>query len=64
MEPAILANNIENYYGQYVAVKSFTDKEVVSHGIDPIEVFNEAKKEGFIDPVIFFVPDKNVVQIY
>lgn len=64
MEAAILAKNIENYYGQYVAVKSFTDKEVISHGMDPIEVFNEAKKGGVVSHVIFFVPDKNVVQIY
>lgn len=64
MEANILVNNIEKYFGQYVATRSFTDKDVIIHGTDPVEVFNEAKKIGVIDPVVFFIPDKDVVQIY
>ncbi len=64
METVTLAKNIENYYGQYVATKSFTDKDVISHGLDPVKVYNEAKETGAMNPFIFFVPDKDVVQIY
>ena len=64
METCMLVKNIEKYYGQYVATNSFTDKEVVSHGTDPVVVFNEAKKAGVISPVVFYIPDKDVIQIY
>ena len=54
----------ESYSGQYVATKSFTDKEVVCHGDDPVKVSDEAKEKGINEPVVFYIPPKDVVQIY
>jgi hypothetical protein len=64
MDANILINDGEKYGGQYVAIKSFTDKNVVSHGNDPVKVSNEAKEKGIDEPVIFYVPEKDVIQIY
>jgi hypothetical protein len=60
----ILLKDGEKYGGQYVAKKSFRDKKVVTHGSDPGKVFNDAKKKGVKEPVIFYVPKKGIVQIY
>lgn len=64
MEASVLINNIDQYSGKYVATKGFTDKDVVSHGDDPVTVFHDAVKSGIDDPVIFYVPQKDVVHIY
>lgn len=59
-----LVKDGERYGGKYVATKSFADKKVVSHGDDPVMVYNDAKKKGHEDPVVFYVPPKGMVQIY
>lgn len=64
MDLHILLKDSEKYSGQYVATRSFVDKEVISHGIDPIEVFKEAEGKGISEPVVFYVPEKDVLQIY
>lgn len=64
MSDNILVKDAEKYSGQYVATKSFTDKEVVTSGSDPVQVIKDAKSKGADDPVVFFVPEKDVVQIY
>ena len=64
METHVLIRDGDKYGGQYVATSSFTDKEVISHGSDPIDVFNEAKEKGVKEPVVFYVPEKDIVQIY
>lgn len=60
----ILLNEGEKYCGQYVATTSFADKDVICHGDDPVKVSNEAKEKGASDPVVFYVPEKDIVQIY
>jgi hypothetical protein len=60
----LLIKDGEKYGGKYVATKSFADKRVISHGNDPVKVFNDAKKKGHKDPVVFYVPPKGMVQIY
>ena len=60
----VLLKDGEKYRGQYVATKSFKDKKVVSHGSDPNRVFNEAKEKGVKAPVVFYIPEKDMVQIY
>jgi hypothetical protein len=60
----ILVKDAELYDGKYVATKSVVDKEVVCSGDDPVTVYNEAKKSGFDDPVVFYVPERNLVHIY
>ncbi len=60
----ILLKDGEKYCGQYVATRSFKDRKVVSYGSEPSKVFNEAKKKGVKEPVVFYVPKKGMVQIY
>lgn len=64
METCVLVNNIEKYGGKYVATRTFTDKDVVSSGDDPVKVYDEAKRKGADDPVVFYVPKKDVIHIY
>lgn len=64
MDTVILVNNIEKYSGKYVATRSFVDKNVVSFGDDPVKVYNETKKLGADDPVVFYVPEIDMVHIY
>jgi len=61
---ALIKNNGEQYGGQYVAIKSFSDREVISHGKQPVDVLKEASEKGYSDPVIFFIPEKGMVHIY
>ena len=64
MPDCVLVRNSEKYSGKYVATRTFQDKEVVVSGTDPAKVFNDAKKRGVEDPVVFYVPEKDIVQIY
>lgn len=64
MEQYALVNHSDQYSGQYVAVTSFADRTVVSHGTQPVEVLNEAKKKGVADPVLIFVPEQDMIHIY
>ncbi|MCS7151734.1 MAG: DUF5678 domain-containing protein [Endomicrobia bacterium] len=54
----------KKYYGKYVAIKNFKNPVVVAYGKDPQEVYRKAVKKKYFDPLIVFVPDKNIVQIY
>ncbi len=60
----ILVNEVELYDGKYVATKSFLEKDVVCYGDDPVKVYNEAREAGVDDPVVFYIPEKNLVHIY
>ena len=62
MEQALIAEN--KYSGRYVAIKDFKDGTVVADGNDPQEAYEKAVKNGFSEPVILFVPYKDMVQIY
>ena len=59
-----LVNNCEKYSGQYVAVKSFSDREVISSGSQPVDVLNAAKEKGFKEPVLIYIPEKGLVHVY
>lgn len=54
----------DKYYGQYVAIKDFDNPTVVVFGKDPKEVFETAVQKGYPEPVIVFIPAKDMVQIY
>ncbi|MEM7816828.1 MAG: DUF5678 domain-containing protein [Candidatus Aenigmatarchaeota archaeon] len=54
----------DKYSGRYVAIKDFYDDTVIADGKTPQEVYEKAMKKGFNNPVILFVPHKNMVQIY
>ena len=54
----------KKYSGCYVALKDFGDNEVITDGKDPDELFRKAAQKGCKDPVILFVPEKDMVRIY
>lgn len=58
-----LVESIE-YYGKYVALKSIDNNEIVGVGDTPQIAINEAAKKGFSNPLIVYIPEKDVDQIY
>ncbi len=54
----------KKYSGQYVALKDFKDNTVICKGAQPQQAYQKAVKKGYNDPVIIYVPAKNIVQIY
>lgn len=62
MEQVLITDR--KYNGRYVAIKDFKDSAVICDGQDPQSVYEEAINKGFKDPVILFVPLKDMVQIY
>ena len=64
MQGNVLIKDGEKYGGKYVATRSFKDTTVVSFGEDAAKVYDEAKKKGVKAPVVFFVPQKGMVNIY
>lgn len=64
MKTRAMVNNGEKYGGQYVATRSFKDSTVVAHGTDFIRVHSQAKEKGIENPVVFYVPQKDMVHIY
>lgn len=64
MDACVLVNDIEKYEGKYVATKTFLDKNVICSGDNPVDVYEEAQIKGADDPVIFYVPKRDVVHIY
>jgi hypothetical protein len=64
MSQIVLLKEVEKYAGKYVAKKTFRDEDAITAGDDPVNVYNDAKKKGVDDPVIFYVPKKDVVNIY
>ncbi|MBU1006250.1 MAG: hypothetical protein KKH08_01490 [Candidatus Omnitrophica bacterium] len=62
MEQILIKEN--KYNGTYVAIKDFDDNTVIANGKDPKEVYDKAVGKGHSDPVILFIPAKDMVQIY
>ena len=54
----------KKYCGQYVVIKDLNEPTVISHGDDPQKIYQEAIKKGFAEPIILFIPTKDMVQIY
>ena len=60
----VLLKDGNKYSGNYVAMKSFSDRVVINYGKDLQCVYKEAVRRGITDPVVFYVPEKNMVHIY
>ena len=60
----IVLVNTNEYDGRYVAMKSFDDRTVVGVGDDPEAAIKDALRKGYEDPVIIYVPEKDMVHIY
>lgn len=63
MKHTILKSDSEKYNGKFVAVRSFKNNEVLCSGKDPGRVLSRAKKQAK-NPVIFYIPQKDVIHIY
>ena len=56
--------NTDKYNGRYVAMKSFDDYTIVGVGDDPEAALKDAKSKGCKEPVLLYVPEKELVHIY
>jgi hypothetical protein len=56
--------NTDEFNGRYVAMKSFDDNTIVGVGDDPEKALKDAEKKGFKNPVLLYVPEKDIVHIY
>jgi NADPH-dependent glutamate synthase beta subunit-like oxidoreductase len=56
--------NSDKYNGQYVAMKSVDDNTIVGAGKTPNEALEEARKKGIQNPLLLYVPDRDVINIY
>lgn len=54
----------DRYNGRYVAMKSFNDTRIVGSGKDPETALKQATAKGFKDPVLVYIPEKEMVHIY
>jgi hypothetical protein len=45
-------------------MKSVDDNTVVGVGDDPADALKEAAAKGFRNPVLLYVPEKDLIQIY
>lgn len=59
-----LVKNAKRYRGEYVTTKSFKDKNVITHGKNPVKVIKAAKRKGIKEPVIIYVPKKEMAHLY
>jgi len=54
----------KKYNGRYVAIEDFDNNVVIGSGDNPNEAYEAAVKKGYSNPVILYVPVKDMVQIY
>ncbi|MCK8603325.1 DUF5678 domain-containing protein [Desulfoferrobacter suflitae] len=54
----------EEYDGRYVAMKGFDDNTIVGVGDDPETALEDAAAKGYENPVLLYVPEKEVVHVY
>lgn len=64
MSPVVLLNDSNKYNGKYVAMESFVKREVICASANPDKAIEKAKKQGYENPVIFYVPKKGTVNIF
>lgn len=63
MSKKVIVNN-KKYVGKYVAMVSFNNKSVVASGKDPVKVKHRAEQKGVPSPVVMYVPDKDVYNVF
>ena len=59
-----LVRNAKRYRGQYVTTKSFKDKNVITYGKNPLKILKAAKKKGVKEPVLIYVPKKEMAHLF
>ncbi len=66
MKGDININNVvsdSKYSGKYIALESFISDKVIATGNEVIDVLSKAKQKT-TDPVIMFIPEKELTCIY
>lgn len=53
----------KKYYGYYVAIKDFNEPVIICYSKDPKQVYEDAIEKGYTNPLILFVPTKDMVQM-
>ncbi len=64
MEEKNILVKVKEYAGKYVALESFKDSRVVSYGMIPKLVMEEARSKGHPEAVIVFIPEDDAVHVY
>ena len=54
----------DKFNGRYVVMKSFDDNTIVGVGEDPEKALKDAETKGFKNPVLLYIPEKDLVHIY
>ena len=54
----------DEFNGRYVAMKSVDDNTIVGVGEDPENALREAEEKGFRNPILLYIPEKDLVHIY
>ena len=54
----------DKFTGKYVAIISMENPVVISSAPAPQEAYEEAVRQGYAEPMILYVPEKDMVQIY
>jgi len=54
----------KKYSGKYVIIKDYGNPVVVAYGKNPEKVYRVAIRKKCADPILIFVPTKNMVHIY
>lgn len=63
MAKRVIVKN-QKYAGKFVAMESFNKRTVVASGTDPDGVIQRAEQKGYNSPVVMFVPDKKMINVY
>ena len=56
--------NTDEFNGRYVAMKSSEDNTIVGVGDNPEEALKDAEEKGFKNPILLYIPEKDIVHIY
>jgi hypothetical protein len=54
----------DEFNGRYVAMKSVEDNTIVGVGENPEKALKDAEAKGFKEPVLLFIPERELVHIY
>ncbi|HYA91593.1 MAG TPA: DUF5678 domain-containing protein [Thermodesulfobacteriota bacterium] len=54
----------DEFNGRYVAMKSVDDNTIVGVGDNPEKALREAEGKGFENPILLYIPEKDLVHIY
>jgi len=54
----------DEFNGRYVAMKSVDDNTIVGVGTDPESALREAEGKGYKNPILLYIPEKDLVHIY